>query len=82
MSNWNYLKLFSDLLAVDSIESLKDKNFLEKKIVEDDKRNNILTNLEKGNKKEGIRLWRMLIKELGRRPEVLKIYQKIYKLLK
>ena len=32
MSNWNYLKLFSDLLAVDSIESLKDKNFLEKKI--------------------------------------------------
>ena len=50
MSNWNYLKLFSDLLAVDSIESLKDKNFLEKKIVEDDKRNNILTNLEKGNK--------------------------------
>lgn len=49
MSNWNYLKLFSDLLAVDSIESLKDENFLEKKIVEDDKRNNILTNLEKGN---------------------------------
>tara|TARA_R100001086_G_scaffold207740_1_gene123556 strand:+ start:915 stop:1097 length:183 start_codon:yes stop_codon:yes gene_type:complete len=50
MSNWNYKKLFSDLLATDSIESLKDENFLEKKIVEDDKRNNILTNLEKGNK--------------------------------
>jgi len=49
MSNWNYLKLFSDLLAAASIESLKDENFLEKKIVEDDKRNNILTNLEKGN---------------------------------
>ena len=49
MSNWNYKKLFSDLLATDSIESLKDANFLEKKIVEDDKRNNILTNLEKGN---------------------------------
>lgn len=50
MSNWNYKKLFSDLLADDSIKSLKDENFLEKKIVEDDKRNNILTNLEKGNK--------------------------------
>ena len=49
MSNWNYKKLFSDLLADDSIKSLKDENFLEKKIVEDDKRNNILTNLEKGN---------------------------------
>ena len=50
MSNWNYLKLFTDLLAADSIESLKDKKFLEKKIIEDDKKNNYLTNLNKGNK--------------------------------